>query len=93
MRFRREYEHVAATAKDEVYKWVDDQGRVHYGDRPPAAQAPQALSDISVYAPDAAPQDGRKPATPGSARAGVPRRTDASCRLFRPARNHSSWAP
>jgi len=52
-----------ALAGSEAYKWVDDQGRVHYGDRPPAAQNPEALSGISVYAPDAAPPGATKPPT------------------------------
>lgn len=37
----------------EVYKWTDKDGRVHYGDRPPAPQAPELLKDISVYEADA----------------------------------------
>jgi hypothetical protein len=53
-----------ALAPGEVYKWVDEKGRVHYGDRPPAAQAPEALTDISVYEPDAAPQGPARTAAP-----------------------------
>lgn len=29
-----------AAAAADVYKWVDDQGKVHYGDRPPARGEP-----------------------------------------------------
>lgn len=56
-----------ALAGGEVYKWVDEKGRVHYGDRPPAAQAPEALTDISVYAPEVAPQGAARPAAPAPA--------------------------
>lgn len=30
---------VSSAAADGVYKWVDEQGKVHYGDRPPADAA------------------------------------------------------
>jgi hypothetical protein len=32
-----------ATAKDEVYRWVDDKGVVHFGDRPPEKTAAEAV--------------------------------------------------
>jgi hypothetical protein len=37
-------------AAGEVYRWVDDQGRVHYGDRPPPEwrAEPAALPDIQI---------------------------------------------
>lgn len=33
----------AAVQADKLYRWVDDQGRVHYGDRPPQNQRAQTL--------------------------------------------------
>ena len=36
-------------ASAEIYKWVDEQGKVHYGDRPPQTQASQA----EPYSPNA----------------------------------------
>jgi len=32
-----------ATAKDEVYRWVDDKGVVHFGDRPPEKTDAEAI--------------------------------------------------
>ena len=31
------------TASAQVYKWVDDKGRVHYGEKPPAGSKPSAV--------------------------------------------------
>ena len=33
-----------ATAKDEVYRWVDDKGVVHFGDRPPEKTTAEAIN-------------------------------------------------
>jgi len=38
----------AANGGDKVYRWVDKQGRVHYGDRPPANAAPAKVRTIPV---------------------------------------------
>ena len=35
-----------ATAKDDVYRWVDDKGVVHFGDRPPG-QTESEVVDLS----------------------------------------------
>ena len=35
-------------AGDKVYRWVDKNGRVHYGDRPPANTAPTKVRTIPV---------------------------------------------
>ena len=35
-------------AAGQVYRWVDKQGRVHYGDRPPANAAPAKIRTIPV---------------------------------------------
>ena len=37
-----------ATADDKVYRWVDKNGRVHYGDRPPANATPMKVRAIPV---------------------------------------------
>lgn len=34
---------VAAPSQGEVYRWQDSEGNVHFGDRPPAGAAPEAL--------------------------------------------------
>lgn len=41
---------VPAGHAGQVYRWVDKQGRVHYGDRPPADAAPRTLRTIPVAA-------------------------------------------
>jgi murein DD-endopeptidase MepM/ murein hydrolase activator NlpD len=38
----------AVHAGDKVYRWVDKQGRVHYGDRPPAGAAAAKVRTIPV---------------------------------------------
>lgn len=38
----------AGHAGDRVYRWTDKQGRVHYGDRPPANAAPARVRTIPV---------------------------------------------
>ena len=38
----------ASHAGGQVYRWVDKQGRVHYGDRPPANAAPAKVRAIPV---------------------------------------------
>jgi hypothetical protein len=38
-------------ASAQVYKWVDEKGRVHYGEKPPAGSKPSAVK------PPAPPQD------------------------------------
>ena len=37
-----------ASADDKVYRWVDKNGRVHYGDRPPANATPMKVRAIPV---------------------------------------------
>lgn len=39
---------VPAQASDKVYRWVDAQGRVHYGDHPPTNAAPAKVRTIPV---------------------------------------------
>lgn len=40
----------SGTAQAEMYKWVDEQGRTHYGDRPPAdRQTEEIEGSISSY--------------------------------------------
>lgn len=45
----------ATAAPAEVYKWVDEQGRIHYGDRPPAGTPLADLPDIQVVEPGTLP--------------------------------------
>ena len=52
---------LVASASAEVYKWVDDQGRVHYGDRPAGKQADKAKPvDIKSSPSSAAPDSGQR---------------------------------
>lgn len=44
----------AHAAAAQVYKWVDSDGRTHYGNRPPPGVAAQPVGDrMNVYRPDA----------------------------------------
>lgn len=56
-------------AKDEIYRWVDAEGVIHYGSRPPSKDAkPAELPQLQTYKAGAAPVSGALPATaPGSA--------------------------
>ena len=48
-------------ASADVYKWVDDQGRVHYGDRPPEPNTePLPLQPATVPAQPAPSEDARR---------------------------------
>ncbi len=44
----------ASASASGVYKWVDDQGKVHYGDRPPAAAEPTEVELEEKPVPSAA---------------------------------------
>jgi hypothetical protein len=47
-----------ATAEDEIYRWVDENGVVHFGDRPPAnAEADQVSIQTSKISNTAPPSD------------------------------------
>lgn len=39
---------------DEVYRWKDSSGKVHFGDRPPDATDPQAVKKVAVPSPNLA---------------------------------------
>ncbi len=41
-----------------VYRWVDDQGKVHYGDRPPSKDKAKSIEVESAPAPE--PDDGER---------------------------------
>lgn len=47
----------AGASAADVYKWVDAQGRVHYGDQPPPGTRPADLPDVQIY-------DGVEPRAP-----------------------------
>lgn len=42
------------TAHAQVYRWVDGQGKVHYGERPPAGAKPTPVDDRLAAPPGAA---------------------------------------
>ena len=51
----------SVTAAAGVYKWVDDQGRVHYGDRPHGQQAEQVdVKPAPASAPSSTPGPGEQ---------------------------------
>lgn len=37
---------------DEVYRWKDSSGKVHFGDRPPAAADPKTVKKVTVPSPN-----------------------------------------
>ncbi|MFO1318905.1 MAG: DUF4124 domain-containing protein [Burkholderiales bacterium] len=41
-----------ASARAQVYKWVDEQGVTHYGERPPVAAGPSRKLDIALQGND-----------------------------------------
>jgi hypothetical protein len=45
----------AAAAQAQVYRWVDEKGRVHYGERPPSGVAATPVED-RISAPSNAPK-------------------------------------
>ncbi|NIR30986.1 MAG: DUF4124 domain-containing protein [Gammaproteobacteria bacterium] len=50
-----------AAAGDEVYRWIDDTGRVHYGDRPPTEEAaPVDVEAASQPEPDSPATETRR---------------------------------
>jgi hypothetical protein len=57
----------AGAAASEVWRWVDDQGVVHYSDRPqPGAERVEMKSVQSYQAPQVAPQPGSNVAEPNA---------------------------
>lgn len=38
-----------------VYKWVDENGNIHFGDRPPAEAVPQSVNVVSQQQPEVDP--------------------------------------
>lgn len=44
-------------ASAQVYKWVDEKGRVHYGEKPPAGSKPSAVKPPSAPSAPAKAQD------------------------------------
>jgi hypothetical protein len=45
-----------AAAVADIYKWLDEQGKVHYGDRPPAAPGDSQAVEITPPTPVSADQ-------------------------------------
>ena len=57
-----------APAKDQVYKWVDKDGVIHYGNQPPTRDAtPAKLPPIQTFKGGTAPPNLNKFAKPGAA--------------------------
>jgi hypothetical protein len=57
-----------APAKDQVYKWVDKDGVIHYGNQPPTRDAtPAKLPPIQTFKGGTAPANLNKLAKPGAA--------------------------
>lgn len=55
---------VLSPAHAEVYRWVDDKGVVHYGDKPPKeGVAPVQLPPLQTYSPAELPIRAAQPAT------------------------------
>jgi len=52
----------AAAAHAQVYRWVDEQGKVHYGERPPSGAKANPVED-KLAAPPGAPQPKAAPDT------------------------------
>lgn len=50
---------VTASATGEVYKWVDEDGKVHYGDRRPASGADPNVLELAPAPPKDADHDER----------------------------------
>ena len=48
----------AVAAHAQVYRWVDEQGKVHYGERPPAGAKANAIEDRLATPPGAPAQKG-----------------------------------
>lgn len=62
----------AGHADGTVYKWVDEQGRVHYSDRPPPGQESKAETVANPYAKATVkPAAPAAPAAPGAAAPGA----------------------
>lgn len=75
-----------APAAAEVYKWVDAQGRLHYGDKPPPGAQPAELPDIQVY-------EGAQPRS-GTGRASGAKASVAGCLAAKGAVFYgTSWCP
>ncbi|ASP39505.1 hypothetical protein CHH28_12845 [Bacterioplanes sanyensis] len=48
---------LASAAQAQVYRWVDDEGRVHFGDRPPVSEK-KAAEKVTVQVPKAPSEGG-----------------------------------
>jgi hypothetical protein len=82
-------------AKDEVYRWVDAEGVIHYGSRPPSKDAkPAELPQLQTYKAGAAPVPSAVPATvPGSADTTDTKAASLSLRLTAPVEGETFRDP
>lgn len=71
------------------YKWVDAQGRTHYGDRPPAeAKARPVTAAINTYTGAPVLNASDKPATPAAQRVALVIYTTPTCGYCTAAKAH-----
>ncbi len=71
------------------YKWVDAQGRTHYGDRPPAeAKTRPVTAAINTYSGTPVLNATGKPATPGLQRESIVIYTTPTCGYCTAAKAH-----
>lgn len=71
-------------ARAEVYRWVDDQGVTHYGDKPPKdGVAPVALPPLQTYSPG----EIRQPAAAAPAAGPAAARKPVAIRISSPAQD------
>ena len=76
-----------AIASGQVYRWTDEAGRVHYGDKPPADRKAKAVQDrISSYDGAAQVTTARKAATPAQGSAQVVLYSAVWCKYCRQAK-------
>lgn len=79
----------SAWAKDEVYKWVDDKGVVHYTDKPPTQNAtPAKLPPLQTFKGGTTPNL-NKFAKPGAAGAAAPAGGAVSVEVVTPSREET----
>jgi hypothetical protein len=73
-------------ARAEVYRWIDDKGVTHYGDKPPKeGVAPVQLPPLQTYAP----AESRRAAPAAAATTAAPAAKPVSIRISSPAQDET----
>jgi len=81
-----------AVADAQVYRWTDENGRVHYGDKPPAqAKTREVIDRISSYAGPAQVSSAPQQASARKASARVVMYTTPTCGYCRQAKAHFNY--